>query len=101
MDVVNEKEDERKIVMLKAAIKEKAKWISDLTYLVEDVGVFQKSPWFFEEMWSKLWTMIAQNKKGSQFVKSHESESWNLKTWNTWPGKIFISSYLFADDCNG
>jgi len=40
MDVAKEKEDEKEI-MLKGALKEKAKCISDLTYLVEDVSVLQ------------------------------------------------------------
>jgi len=40
MDVAREKEDEKEI-MLKGALKEKAKCISDLTYLVEDVSVLQ------------------------------------------------------------
>ena len=43
MDVVKEKEDEKEIIMLKGALKEKAKCISDLTYLVEDVSVLQKA----------------------------------------------------------
>ena len=44
MDVVQEKEDaEKEIIMLKGALKEKAKRISDLIYLVEDVSVLQKA----------------------------------------------------------
>ena len=45
MDVVQEKEDatEKEIIMLKGALKEKARCISDLTYLVEDVSVLQKA----------------------------------------------------------
>jgi len=42
MDVAKEKEDEKEIIMRKGARKEKAQYISDLTYLV-DVSVLQKA----------------------------------------------------------
>jgi len=41
MAVAKKKEDEKEVIMLKGALKEKAKCISDLTYLVEDVSVLQ------------------------------------------------------------
>ena len=41
---MKEKEDEKEIIMLKGVLKEKAKWITDLAYLVDDVGVLQKNP---------------------------------------------------------
>lgn len=95
---VDKEKDEKEIIMLKGALKEKASCISDLMYLVEDFKVLQKALDPLKNVF-KAMDAACVKQEGLPIQQSPRKQSWNLKTWNT--TKFFILSYLFADDPNG
>ena len=77
---VDKEKDEKEIIMLKGALKEKARCISDLTYLVEDVSVLQKALDSLEDV-AKAMDAACIKQEGLPIPQSPRKQKSKVETW--------------------